>query len=453
MKFCNKLPKLRKEKNYSQEQLAEKLNVSRQAISKWESGSSYPDMEKMIEICKIFDCTLDQLMDDGVISKNKETVENKNILDDFLKTITKIYNMFIAMAFKQKVKCILEMIIIILIVVSIINISYMIIDDLILDLIKNITFNTLATLLGNLILIILYTIGIIIIYHLFKVRYLNYYITIEDKTVTKKIIEKEIDPIIVNKPKEKVIIRDQQHSTNNFIKIINKIFTTTISFFSIIMLIPMIITLILTIAGLIFLIMFISTHIIFLYISIIVLGLSLGLILLVYILVKLTFNDKLKFNIIFILFLISTFLMGLGTGLTVHSFTQMSSISYFDTITTNYEYELEVNEERLIHLINQNNTTYKDTNYNIGNTNINLIFNNELKNPKIKINTQVEKSIENFYLYHIFPSYDNYKLYFDTFINNLKNNQITTYNIYDEKIEIYIYISEQNYDDLYYKDY
>lgn len=46
MKFCDKLPKLRKQNNLSQELLADKLGVSRQAVSKWEQGSSYPDMEK-----------------------------------------------------------------------------------------------------------------------------------------------------------------------------------------------------------------------------------------------------------------------------------------------------------------------------------------------------------------------------------------------------------------------
>ena len=53
MRFCDKLPKLRKENNLSQEQLADRLGVSRQAVSKWESGSSYPDMDKMIQICNI----------------------------------------------------------------------------------------------------------------------------------------------------------------------------------------------------------------------------------------------------------------------------------------------------------------------------------------------------------------------------------------------------------------
>ena len=46
MKFCEKLAKQRKNNNLSQEQLAEMLSVSRQAVSKWENGSSYPDMDK-----------------------------------------------------------------------------------------------------------------------------------------------------------------------------------------------------------------------------------------------------------------------------------------------------------------------------------------------------------------------------------------------------------------------
>ena len=64
MKFCEKLAKQRKNNNLSQEQLAEMLSVSRQAVSKWENGSSYPDMDKIISISKILNCTLEDLLDD-----------------------------------------------------------------------------------------------------------------------------------------------------------------------------------------------------------------------------------------------------------------------------------------------------------------------------------------------------------------------------------------------------
>ena len=69
MQFYEKLSKLRKANNLSQEQLAEKLNVTRQAVSKWESGESYPDMAKIIQLCKILNCSLNELMDDGVMGE------------------------------------------------------------------------------------------------------------------------------------------------------------------------------------------------------------------------------------------------------------------------------------------------------------------------------------------------------------------------------------------------
>ena len=53
MKFSEKLQKLRNDKKISQEQLADMLSVSRQAVSKWESGQTYPEMDKLIMISKI----------------------------------------------------------------------------------------------------------------------------------------------------------------------------------------------------------------------------------------------------------------------------------------------------------------------------------------------------------------------------------------------------------------
>ncbi|MCL2076788.1 MAG: helix-turn-helix domain-containing protein [Oscillospiraceae bacterium] len=67
MKFNEKLQKLRKEKGLSQENLAEALDVSRQAISKWESGQSYPETDKLIALSDMFGITLDNLVKDGEI--------------------------------------------------------------------------------------------------------------------------------------------------------------------------------------------------------------------------------------------------------------------------------------------------------------------------------------------------------------------------------------------------
>lgn len=62
MDFSEKITALRKNRNLTQEQLAEKLNVSRQSISKWESGQTTPDLEKVVALCEIFDVTTDYLL-------------------------------------------------------------------------------------------------------------------------------------------------------------------------------------------------------------------------------------------------------------------------------------------------------------------------------------------------------------------------------------------------------
>ena len=62
MDFNNKLYELRKQKGFSQEELANRLNVSRQTISKWEVGESTPDMEKLAAISDLFGVSLDELV-------------------------------------------------------------------------------------------------------------------------------------------------------------------------------------------------------------------------------------------------------------------------------------------------------------------------------------------------------------------------------------------------------
>ena len=62
MKFGDNLRQIRKDKKMSQEQLAEKVNVTRQSVSKWENGESYPEMNNILELCKIFNCKLNELV-------------------------------------------------------------------------------------------------------------------------------------------------------------------------------------------------------------------------------------------------------------------------------------------------------------------------------------------------------------------------------------------------------
>ncbi len=72
MKFNEKILKLRKEKGLSQEEMGMELQVSRQTISKWEAGQSYPDFTRLVMLSDFFDMTLDELVKDIDVQEVRE---------------------------------------------------------------------------------------------------------------------------------------------------------------------------------------------------------------------------------------------------------------------------------------------------------------------------------------------------------------------------------------------
>ena len=77
MKFGDNLKKVRKLKKLSQEDLAEKVGVSRQSVSKWETGDAYPEMNNILELCKIFHCKINDLVNDSIIDMDSLDEEIK----------------------------------------------------------------------------------------------------------------------------------------------------------------------------------------------------------------------------------------------------------------------------------------------------------------------------------------------------------------------------------------
>lgn len=77
MIFADKLIQLRKKSGWSQEDLAEQMNVTRQSVSKWESAQSIPDLDKLVRLSEIFGVSLDYLLKDEM-----EEAENLNISED-----------------------------------------------------------------------------------------------------------------------------------------------------------------------------------------------------------------------------------------------------------------------------------------------------------------------------------------------------------------------------------
>ena len=70
MKINEKIYSLRKQAGLSQEELADKLNVSRQTVSKWELGDSTPDFDKIVPLCNIFGITTEELLRDKKLDKD-----------------------------------------------------------------------------------------------------------------------------------------------------------------------------------------------------------------------------------------------------------------------------------------------------------------------------------------------------------------------------------------------
>lgn len=92
MSLGENLQFLRKRDNITQEQLAERLDVSRQSVSKWESDTTYPEMDKLIQLCQMFHCSMDDLVQ-GTI-KNIH-VEDKTEYDKHMNMFSKVASLAI----------------------------------------------------------------------------------------------------------------------------------------------------------------------------------------------------------------------------------------------------------------------------------------------------------------------------------------------------------------------
>ena len=236
-KLSENLKKIRKDHNLSQEQLSELLGVSRQAISKWESSAAYPEMDKVIQICNEFNLNIDDLLNKDIREcKNQEKQKNNinKYIDDFLNFVTNSINMFFRMTFKSKIKFIIEEIFILAILLIIFLTLGLLLNEIVIEPLYSVfgskIYYAFVNLLESIYLLICFILSFVIIIHIFKIRYLNYYIDeINNKNTYEEDNEVETKHKKVELKKEdKIIIRDPSHSEYRFIngmlKFIMKIF-------------------------------------------------------------------------------------------------------------------------------------------------------------------------------------------------------------------------------------
>lgn len=111
-KLSKNLKEIRKKENLSQEDLAELLGVSRQSISKWESGSSYPEMDKIISIANMYNLSIDDLLNGDAYKTKEENDYKKKTIKYFNKGLNYLedtINAFIKLSFGTKIKAMFEL--------------------------------------------------------------------------------------------------------------------------------------------------------------------------------------------------------------------------------------------------------------------------------------------------------------------------------------------------------
>ena len=399
MNFCDKLQKIRKENNITQEQLADKLNVSRQAVSKWESGTAYPDTEKLIQISKLFKVSLDDLINDkNDITKNsdKKKFNFMETFDMIFESIRKVFSMFFAMKFWEKVKFLLEM----AFVVLAIYLAASLINTVILSIIRRIfaflpykIYNVIDYFVYTILYIVWLILGVMFFIRVLKIRYLDYYVIVKDDSIDTPVVEEPIKELKANK-ETKIVIRDPAHSGSAFFAGIAKAIVFLFKCFCIILLIPIVVTFVALICLLVISLIYLFGGLFFNGISIAIIGGIFFTYLLIKFIYNVIFNQKLNYLKMFIIFIASISLMGIGVGLS------FASLSSFETYNG-------VEDEKITTILDvkmKDNFTMEEI---VKASDDKIVIDDNLKDIKIDVLSN-KNYIPYIYTYHMYdPEYEN----------------------------------------------
>ncbi len=346
MKFSEKLVQLRKQNKLSQEQLADMLDVSRQAVSKWESGTTYPEMDKLLTMCKLFKCSLDELTNDEITTMNFGEKKKSNFIIDTLDMIAKTFEMFKTMKAKQAISCVLSMLllyfILLLLVIPI---------NKIIDLGNEVIYffgparSFFSVVWTFLIKGAYLVVAVVIFIYIFKVRYLDRFeyvpkpIKANDKKedTGEEVSIKDVSLEERKEPQPQVIYY-RENKPNNFFKVFSTLAIIFIKALIILILIPFIL-------GFLALFAVLIVGIILMFKGVIYVGIFLGIIfgiILDYIILELgydfLFNHKIALKRIFIMFIAGLAGFGIAIGTSIYEisttkYIEKAPVSASDTTT------------------------------------------------------------------------------------------------------------------------
>ena len=343
MNLANNLKRIRKENNLSQEQLAEKLGVSRQSVSKWESNQAYPEMDKVLTICQMFNLNMDELMNQDVKKPNKSNQSKINInkyIEDFFDYFTKVINMLSSMKFKEKIKCITEQCVVALAITLLFLIIGSLLSSLVFHLlffIPNEIYHNVSNILADIYIVICLVLGTILFLHIFKIRYLDYYVIVDEDKVG-ELIENSVDSKDkeaykkqIERRTEKIIIRDPKHSGYKFLSLMMKAFILFVKFVVVMTAIPFCITFIMLIMGLVLSFLFVKTGLLFVGVFLIIIASIVINLDMIIIMLNFIFSKKTNSKYLIISFISSLAIIGIGISLTMMGASEFNLIKNTDS--------------------------------------------------------------------------------------------------------------------------
>ena len=347
MNLSENLKRIRKENNLSQEQLADKLGVSRQAVSKWESNLAYPEMDKVLQICKMFNLNIDELLNQNIkeVNETKQSKNNVNkFIDDFLDYITKTVDMFSSMNLKEQLKCILEQIVIMGVIALVLLVLGVIVKNIVssvLNFLPETIYYTLYNILINGVYVLLcLVLGTSLVLHIFKIRYLDYYIivkekkeelpeeTIQEETNNKE--EKKKRKFFSKPEREKIIIREPKHSGYKFIQTMVKFLLLILKSFVVLIAAMFCASLVAFVIMLTLSVLFMKTGLLFIGVFIILIASIIINLVILNILYKYIINQKRNTKLLSTSFLVSLIMIGVGTGLSLIGIKDFEFINSLD---------------------------------------------------------------------------------------------------------------------------
>ncbi len=363
MKFADNLQKLRKKAGLSQEALAEKLDVTRQSVSKWESATSYPEMDKLIAICKIFQVDMDTLVNGDVLKivekEEKNGKTGKELFNKFDRLMKKVIYFFESMTAKELLSFILT-IICLFIIIFLCHIPFNFFSDFINHHIFLPLGDNIGPILGNIwnvmIELIYVCFSLSIFCYILKIKYIDH-ITIEKK-------EAKEDVSTVSEFKEEKEIPKNQKTQRNVSDFLWQIMIYFLKFMAICFLLGIVMTLVVLACGIGFLISLIIK-------GLPVVGITIGFVsalLITGIIFEIPFNfvinHKNSFKRIGLTFILAIFLLIIGSTsfmIEIFHITYINNIPS-DAVSKTAEYTYPMSENLNVVGI------YEKVNYQIDNT-------------------------------------------------------------------------------------